>query len=54
MIQRLQTLQNIKEKNLKIGAENYKNKLKKEEEKQEQLRKKRRREKMIKNIKKKK
>ena len=54
LIQRLQTLQNIKEKNLKIGAENYKNKLQKEEEKQEQLRKKRRREKMIKNIKKKK
>ena len=54
LIQRLQTLKNIKEKNLKKGEENYQNKLKKEEEKKEQLRKKRRREKMIKNIKNKK
>ena len=54
LIQRLQTLKNIKDKNLKKGEENYQNKLKKEEEKKEQLRKKRRREKMIKNIKNKK
>ena len=54
LMQRLQTLQNIKEKKLKKATENYKLKEKKEEEKKEMLQKKRRREKMFKNIKKKK
>ena len=43
LMQRLQTLQNIKEKNLKKGEEKYKKKLKEEEEKKEMLKKKRRR-----------
>ena len=54
LMQRLQTLQNIKEKKLKKATENYKLKVKKEEEKKEILQKKRRREKMYKNIKNKK
>ena len=53
LMQRLQTLQNIKEKKLKKATENYKIKMKKEEEKKEVLQKKRRREKMAKNFKKK-
>ncbi len=52
-MQRLQTLQNIKEKKLKKATENYKLKMKKEEEKKEVLQKKRRREKMAKSFKKK-
>ena len=54
LMQRLQTLQNIKEKKLKKATENYKLKEKKEEEKKEILQKKRRREKMSKSFKKKK
>ena len=54
LMQRLQTLQNIKEKKLKKATENYKQKEKKEEEKKEILQKKRRREKMSKSFKKKK
>ena len=54
LMQRLQTLQNIKEKKLKKATENYKLKEKKEEEKKEILQKKRRREKMSKSLKKKK
>ena len=54
LMQRLQTLQNIKEKKLKKATENYKLKKKKEEEKKEILQKKRRREKMSKSFKKKK
>ena len=50
LMQRLQTLQNIKEKNLKKGDEKYKRKMKEEEEKQELLKKKRRREKLAKNF----
>ena len=53
LMQRLQTLQNIKEKKLKKATENYKLKMKKEEEKKEVLQKKRRREKMAKSFKKK-
>ncbi len=53
LMQRLQTLQNIKEKKLKKATENYKLKMKKEEEKKEVLQKKRRREKMSKSFKKK-
>ena len=54
LMQRLQTLQNIKEKKLKKATENYKLKEKKEEEKKEILQKKRRREKMSKSFKRKK
>ena len=54
LMQRLQTLQNIKEKKVKKAAENYKIKVQKEEEKKEALQKKRRREKMSKSFKKKK
>ena len=54
LMQRLQTLQNIKEKKVKKAAENYKIKVQKEEEKKEALQKKRRREKMAKSFKKKK
>ena len=54
LMQRLQTLQNIKEKKVKKAAENYKLKVQKEEEKKEALQKKRRREKMAKSFKKKK
>ena len=54
LMQRLQTLQNIKEKKLKKATENYKLKEKKEEEKKEILQKKRRTEKMSKSFKKKK
>jgi len=54
LMQRLQTLQNIKEKKLKKATENYKLKEKKEEEKKEILQRKRRREKMSKSFKKKK
>ena len=54
LMQRLQTLQNIKEKKVKKAAENYKLKIQKEEEKKEALQKKRRREKMSKSFKKKK
>ena len=50
LMQRLQTLQNIKEKNLKKGDEKYKKKMKEEEEKQELLKKKRRRQKLAKNF----
>ena len=53
LMQRLQTLQNIKEKKMKKATENYKLKMKKEEEKKEVLQKKRRREKMAKSFKKK-
>jgi len=53
LMQRLQTLQNIKEKKMKKATENYKLKMKKEEEKKEVLQKKRRRERMAKNFKKK-
>ena len=53
LMQRLQTLQNIKEKNLKKGEEKYKKKLKEEEEKKEMLKKKRRREKLANSFKKK-
>ena len=53
LMQRLQTLQNIKEKKLKKATDNYQLKIKKEEEKKEALQKKRRREKMAKNFKKK-
>jgi len=52
LMQRLQTLQNIKEKKIKKATENYKLKQKKEEEKKEMLQKKRRREKYAKNFKK--
>ena len=52
LMQRLQTLQNIKEKKIKKATENYKLKQKKEEEKKELLQKKRRREKYAKNFKK--
>ena len=52
LMQRLQTLQNIKEKNLKKGEEAYKKKVKAEEEKQEILKKKRRREKLANSFKK--
>ena len=51
LMQRLQTLQNIKEKNLKKGEEKYKMKVKEEEEKKEMLKKKRRREKLANNFK---
>ena len=54
LMQRLQTLQNIKEKNLKKGTEKFKMKEKAEQEKQEMLKKKRRREKLMKSFKKKK
>ena len=54
LMQRLQTLQNIKEKKLKKATENYQLKVKKEEEKKEILQKKRRREKMYRSIKNKK
>ena len=54
LMQRLQTLQNIKDKNLKKGEENYQKKLKEEKQKQDLLSKKRRREKLIKSLKKKK
>ena len=53
LMQRLQTLQNIKEKNLKKGEEKYKKKVKEEEEKKEMLKKKRRREKLANSFKKK-
>jgi ribosome biogenesis protein BMS1 len=53
LMQRLQTLQNIKEKNLKKGTEKFKMKEKAEQEKIEMLKKKRRREKLMQNIKKK-
>ena len=53
LMQRLQTLQNIKEKNLKKGEERYKNKVKAEEERKEMLKKKRRREKLANSFKKK-
>jgi len=53
LMQRLQTLQNIKEKNLKKGTEKFKMKEKAEQEKLEMLKKKRRREKLMQNIKKK-
>ena len=52
LMQRLQTLQNIKEKKIKKATENYKLKQKKEEKKKEMLQKKRRREKYAKNFKK--
>ena len=52
LMQRLQTLQNIKEKKLKKGEEEYKKKVKAEEEKQEILKKKRRREKLVNSFKK--
>ena len=54
LMQRLQTLQNIKEKKLKKATENYKLKVKKEEEKKEMIQKKRRREKLAKSFKNKK
>ena len=54
LMQRLQTLQNIKEKKIKKATENYKLKEKKEDEKKKILQKKRRREKMSKSFKKKK
>ena len=54
LMQRLQTLQNIKEKKLKKATENFKIKTQKEEEKKELIQKKRRREKMAKSFKKKK
>ena len=54
LMQRLQTLQNIKDKNLKKGEENYQKKVKEEKQKQDLLSKKRRREKLIKSLKKKK
>ena len=53
LMQRLQTLQNIKEKNLKKGTEKFKMKEKAEQENLEMLKKKRRREKLMQNIKKK-
>ena len=53
LMQRLQTLQNIKEKKLKKATENFKIKTQKEEEKKELIQKKRRREKMAKSFKKK-
>ena len=49
LMQRLQTLQNIKEKNLKKGDEKYKKKMK-EEEKQELLKKKKERKSYLKNL----
>ena len=52
LMQRLQTLQNIKDKKIKKATENFKLKQKKEEEKKEMLQKKRRREKYAKNFKK--
>ena len=54
LMQRLQTLQNIKEKKLKKATENLKIKKQKEEEKKELIQKKRRREKMAKSFKNKK
>ena len=54
LMQRLQTLQNIKEKKLKKATENFKIKTQKEEEKKELIQKKRRREKMAKSFKNKK
>ena len=54
LMQRLQTLQNIKEKKLKKATENFKIKTQKEEEKKELIQKKRRREKMNKRFKNKK
>ena len=54
LMQRLQTLQNIKEKKLKKATENFKIKTQKEEEKKELIQKKRRREKMAKSYKNKK
>ena len=51
LMQRLQTLQNIKEKKLKKATENFKIKTQKEEEKKELIQKKRRREKMAKSFK---
>ena len=54
LMQRLQTLQNIKEKKLKKATENFKIKTQKEEEKKELIQKKRRREKMDKSFKNKK
>ena len=54
LMQRLQTLQNIKEKKRKKGEEEYQKKKKAEEEKQEILKKKRRREKLYNSFKKKK
>ena len=54
LMQRLQTLQNIKEKKLKKATENFKIKTQKEKEKKELIQKKRRREKMAKSFKNKK
>ena len=54
LMQRLQTLQNIKEKKLKKATENFKIKTQKEEEKKELIQKKRRRERMAKSFKNKK
>ena len=54
LMQRLQTLQNIKEKKLKKATENFKIKTQKEEEKKELIQKKRKREKMAKSFKNKK
>ena len=53
LMQRLQTLQNIKDKKIKKATENFKIKQQKENEKTEMLKKKRRREKMANNFKRK-
>lgn len=51
MLQRLQTIKNIKDKNIKKGEEEFLKKKREKEEKEEKIRKKKMREKMIKKIK---
>jgi hypothetical protein len=53
MLQRLQTIKNVKDKNTKQGEKEFTKKKQAEEEKEDKLKRKRHREKMIKNIKKK-
>lgn len=53
MLQRLQTIKNIKDKKTKQVAKEYDEKLKNDQEKEEKLKKKKNREKIISNIKKK-